>query len=73
MMREERDKNLETILKEVKSNKTTSTITNPGSDVNEILDSQPLGSKTNRSIVVQASNIENSDSENGDYPLRLQK
>ena len=61
-MRKEVDYKLEAILREVKSNKTTST--NPRSDVNEILDSQHSGSKTNRSIGVRASNIENSDSEN---------
>ena len=39
--REEMDNKLEAILKEVKSNKTASTVTNPRSDVNEIQDSQP--------------------------------
>ena len=71
-MREEMDNKLEAILKEVKSNKTASTTTNPRSDVNE--DSQPSGSKTNRSIGVRAFIIENSDSENDDdYPLRASK
>ena len=72
-MREEMDNKLEAILKEVKSNKTASTTTNPRSDVIEIQDSQPSGSKTNKSIGVRASNIENSDSENDDYPLRASK
>ena len=67
------DNDLETLLKEVKSNKTTSTVTNPRSDVDEILDSQHSGSKTNRSIGVRASNNDNSDSENDDYPLRVSK
>ena len=67
------DNKLEAILKEVKSNKTASTATNPRSNVNEIQDSQPWGSKTNMSIGVLASNIENSDSENDDYPLRPSK
>ena len=69
-MREEMDNELEAILKEVKSNKTTSTVTNPRSKSNEIQDSQPSGSKTNRSIGFRASNFENSDSENDYYPLK---
>ena len=70
-MRGEMENKLEALLKEVKSNKTASTTTNPRSDVNEMQDSKPSGSKTNRSIGVRASNIENSDySENSDYPLR---
>ena len=72
-MREERDNNLEAILKEGKTNKTALSMTNPRSDSNEIQDSQPSGSKTNRSIGVYASNIENSDSENDDYPLKAFK
>ena len=48
-------------------------MTNPGSEINENRDSQPSGSKTNRSIGVHASNNENSDSENDDYPLRASK
>ena len=40
-MREEMDSKLEAILKEVKSNKTTSTMTNPRSDIDEIQDLQP--------------------------------
>ena len=67
------DNKLEAILKEVKSNKTTSTVTNPRSKNNEIQDSQPSGFKTNRSIGFRASNIEHSDSENDDYPLRASK
>ena len=72
-MREEKDNKLGAILKEVTSNKTTSTTTNPRSDVNEIKDPQPSGSKTNRSKGVHASNIENSDSENEDFSLRASK
>ena len=67
------DKKFEAILKEVESNKSTSTMTNPRSDSNEIHDSQPSGSKTNKSIGVHASNFENLDSENDDYPLRASK
>ena len=67
------DNKLEAILKEVKSDKTASITTTPRSDVNEIQDSQPSGSKTNKSIGVRASNIENSYFENDDYPLRASK
>ena len=72
-IREEMDSKLEAILREVKSNKTASTTTDPRSDSNEIQDSQPSGSKTTQSIGVHASNNENSDSENDDFPLRASK
>ena len=72
-MREEMENKLETILKEIKSNKSASTATNPRSEINENRDQQPSGSKIDRSIGVHASNIENSDSENDDYPLRASK
>ena len=45
-MREEMDSKLESILREVRSNKAVSTMTNPRSDINEIQDSQPSGFKT---------------------------
>ena len=54
-------------------NKSASIATNPRSDVNETLEPQPSGSRMNQSIGVRASNIENSDSENDDYPLRASK
>ena len=44
-MREEIDNKLGAILKEVKSNETAWTMTNPRSDFNEIPDPQPSGSK----------------------------
>ena len=72
-MREEIEIKLETILKEMKSNKSVSTVINPKSETNEIRDSQPSGSKTNKSIRVHASKNEISDSENDDYPLRASK
>ena len=72
-MREEMDSKLEAILREVKSNKTASIMTNPMSDFNEIQDLQPSGSKTTQSIGVHASKNENSDSENDDFPLRASK
>ena len=48
-------------------------MTNPRSDVNEIQDPQPSGSRIDPSIGVQASNNENSESENDDYLLRASK
>ena len=72
-MREEMDNKLEAMLREDKFYKTISTVTNPRSEINESQDPQPSGSKTNKSIGVRASNIENSDSENDDYPLRASK
>ena len=72
-MREEMENKLEMILKEIKSNKSASTVTKPRSEINENRDSQPSGSKTNRSIGVHASNNENSDSEDDDFPLRASK
>ena len=48
-------------------------MTNPRSEIIENRDPHPSGSKTNRSIGVHASNDENSDSENDDYPLRAFK
>ena len=69
-IREELENRLETILKEIKSNKSASTVTNPRSEINEIRDPQPSGSRTNKSIGVHSSNIESSDSENDGYPFR---
>ena len=62
------DNKLEAILKDIKHNRSASTVTNPRSDVNEIQEPQPSGSRIDPSIGVRASNNENSDSEN--YPLR---
>ena len=56
------DNKLEAILKEMKHKKSASTVTNPRSDVNEIQDPQPSGSRNDRSIGVHASNNKNSDS-----------
>ena len=72
-MREEVDNKLEAILKEIKDNKSSSKTTNPRSDVNEIQEPQPPGSRVNLSNGVRASNVENSDSEKDDYPLRASK
>ena len=72
-MREEMENKFETILKEMKSNKSVSTVTNPRSETNGIRDSQPSGSKTNESIGVHASNNGNSYSETTIILLELQK
>ena len=72
-MREEIDNKFEAILKEIKSNKSASTVTNPRSELNENQEPQASGSKTNKPIGVHASLNENSDSEDEDYPLRASK
>ena len=69
-MREEIDSKFEAILREIKTSKNASTITNPRSETNETQNTQPSGSK-NRSIGVHASENDNSDFENEDeYPIR---
>ena len=69
-MREEIDNKFDAILREVKTSKNASTITNPRSESNETQNNQPSGSR-NRSIGVRASENENSDSENEDnHPIR---
>ena len=72
-MREEMENKLDAILKEIKSNKSVSMVTNPRSEENTIQNMQPSGSKTIGSIGVHASYNNNSDSENEDYPLRASK
>ena len=72
-MREEMENKLEMVSKEIKCNKSASTVTNPWSEINENREPQPSGSKTDRSIGVHATNNESSDSENDDYPLRASK
>ena len=72
-MREEMDNKLETILREIKSNKSASIATNPRSETNEMQDPQPSGSRTIRSIGVHASNNENSETEDEDFPLKASK
>ena len=71
--REEMDNKLEAILREIKTNKSVSTVTNPRSETNETQDPQPSGSRTIRSIGVHASNNENSQTEDEDFPLRASK
>ena len=64
---------VETILKEIKSNKSASNVTNRRSEANEIQGMQPSISKVNKSIGVHASNFEYLDSEGEDYSLRASK
>ena len=68
-MREEIDNTFETILREIKNNKSVSTATNPRSETNENQDTQQSGSKTNKSIGCHASNNVYSDLEH-DHLLR---
>ena len=72
-MREELGNKLDAILKEIKSNKSSSTVTNPRYEMNDIQNMQSSGSKTNKSIGVHASYNENRDSENEDYLLQASK
>ena len=70
-MGEEMENQFDAILKEIRTSKTASTITNPRSEPNGIHNLQPSGSKSIRSNGVHASNIDNSDIENeDDHPLR---
>ena len=72
-MREEMENKLDTILKEIKSNRSQSTVTNPWSQVNETEDMRPSGSRSKEPIGVHASNIENSELEDEDNPIRASK
>ena len=72
-MQEKMDNKVEAILREMKTSKSSSTATNPRSDTNEIQENQQSGSRIDRSIGVRASNIENSDSENKDFPPNFLK
>ena len=68
-MREEIEVKLESILKEIKTNKSASTTTNPRSYTNDTENLQSSGSKGNRSIGVHASNTIDSDLEEDDHLL----
>ena len=69
-MREEIDGKFEAILREIKTSKNASTITNPRSESNETQNTQPSGCR-NRPMGVHASENDNSDSENEDsHPIR---
>ena len=65
------DNKQETILKEIRTNKSASTITNPRSETLGSLKSKHSGSKEIESIGVRLSHIENSESEDEDHPLRV--
>ena len=70
-MREEMENKFDAILKEIRSNKTISTITNPISEMDGTQNSQSSGSISNRSNGVHESNIGNSDRDDeNDHPLR---
>ena len=64
------DNKIEAILKEIRTNKSASTVTNPRFQTNETQNTLPRGSKLDKSIEVRASNNEDSESENEDYPLK---
>ena len=72
-MREEMDNKLEAILREIKTNKSSSSGANPRSDTNGMQESQQSGSRIEKSIEVHASNNENSDYENDDFPPKVSK
>ena len=64
---------LDANLKEIKSNKSASRVGNPRSEINDIQNTQPSGSKIDKSIGVHASHNENSDSEGDEYFLQASK
>ena len=64
-MREEINNTLETILREIKNNKSVSKATNPRSETNETQDTQQSGSKKSKGV--HASNNVYSDLD--DHPL----
>ena len=72
-MREEMENKLDATLKEIKSNKSASTATNPRSEMDDIQNMQPSGSKTNMSFGVHASYNDNLEPENEDYPLQVSR
>ena len=72
-MREEMENKLDTILKEIKSNRSHSTVTNPRSQVNGADDMRPSGSRSKEPIGVHASNMENSEPEDEDNPIKASK
>ena len=65
-LREEIENNFEAILKEIRTNKSISTVTKPRSNTNEFQNTKPSGSKS-IGIAVRASNVRNSDSEDDDH------
>ena len=69
-MREEGENKLDAILMEIKTNKSTSMVTNTRLQLNEIGSMQPSGSSCKKSMGVNASDNESLDSENEDIPLK---
>ena len=63
----------DTILKEIGSNESVSVTTNPRTESNGIQSIQPSGSENNKSIAVRASDNENSESEDKNYPPKASK
>ena len=71
--REEMENKLDAILKEIKSNKSAWSVTNPMSEINDTQNMQPSGSKIDKSIGVHASYNAKSDSDDEDYSLQVSK
>ena len=61
------------ILMEIKTSKSTSMTTNPGSEINKVGNIQPSASRGKKSMGVNASDNERADSENEDIPLKASK
>ena len=63
------EETFKTILKKIRSNKTVSSTTNP---ISESIETQSMqrDPKMKMSIEIRASEIDNSESEDKDYPLR---
>ena len=67
------DNTLDAILREIKSFKSASTVTNPRSEIIGTQNMQPSGSKIDTSIGVHASYNNNLNSGDEDYPLQTSK
>ena len=61
---------VEVILREIRTDNSASTITNPRSEINRTQNTESTGSRNDRSIGVHAPNIENSDTEKEFHSLR---
>ena len=69
-MREEIQNKFESTLREIKTSKRASTVTNPGSDTNDTQNLQPSGSKGKMSMGVHTSNTIDSDLDEDHHSLR---
>ena len=67
------DSQIDSISKEIKSNKSASAVSNPRSEIYTIQNKQLSGSKIDKFIVVHPSYDKNSDSEDECYPLQASK